>query len=381
MNPNIRIAVIGGGPGGLTLARILQTQGITCTVFEGEASASARPQGGTLDLHVESGQHALRLAGLEAEFLSVARYEDQGARLCDPSGNIMLDQPSQPEDDRPEIDRTALRQILLDSLEPGVVQWGHKLHSVELRDDGAYDVSFTNGGKETFDLVVGADGTRSRVRPLVSDAKLIYSGVTFIDFFIDNVDELYPQISELVGNGKMFALGNNKGLLCQRNGNAHIRIYAAVRVPENWVTQGGIDFSAPQRARQGVLTLFEGWSPRLLELVEKSNDLIVLRQIHALPVGHRWENRPGITLIGDAAHVMSPFSGEGANLAMLDAAELALALASGRDWKIAVREFEEVMLTRAAQAAAGAMEGINGAISEHGLEDAMEQFQSHVITE
>ncbi|RYG66478.1 FAD-dependent monooxygenase [bacterium] len=377
MKRNPRIAVIGGGPGGLTLARILQTRGISCTVFEGETSALARPQGGTLDLHPESGQHALRLAGLETQFLNVARYEDQGVKLCDPNGNVIFSEPSKPEDDRPEVDRTALRQILLDSLEPGVVKWGHKLQVVEPRADGAYDVVFQNGVRENFDLVVGADGTWSKVRPLVSDAKPVYSGVTFIDLSIDNVDELYPQISELIGRGKMFALGNNKGLLCQRNGNAHIRVYAAVRVPEDWIATGGLDLSAPDRTRADVWSLFDGWAPNLLELIDYSNDLIVPRQIHALPVGHRWENRPGITLIGDAAHVMSPFSGEGANLAMIDGADLALALIEGSDWKVAVERFEKKMLPRAAEAAVGAAEGIDGAISERGLEDVVVQFQRH----
>lgn len=374
-----KIAVIGGGPGGLTLARILQTKGIGCTVFEAEASPLARPQGGTLDLHPESGQHALRLAGLESEFLSVARYEDQDVKLCDSSGQVVFSQASQPEDDRPEVDRTALRQILLNSLTPGVVLWGHKLRSVESRSDGAYDVNFENGITGTFDLVVGADGTWSKVRPLVSDAKPIYCGVTFLDLSIDNVDELYPQISELVGRGKMFALGNNKGLLCQRNGNAHIRVYAAIRVAEDWIARGNLDLSTPEIARASVRSLFTGWAPNLLELIDKSNDLIVPRLIYALPVGHSWKNRPGITLLGDAAHVMSPFSGEGANLAMLDAADLAVALSEGSDWRVAVEEFEQKMLPRAAEAAVGAMEGINGAISERGLEDAVELFQQHTM--
>lgn len=377
MNHNLRIAVIGGGPGGLTLARILQTQEIACTVFEGEASPLSRPQGGTLDLHSESGQHALRLAKLWPEFLSVARYEDQGVKLCDSKGNVVFEETGSPEDDRPEVDRTALRQILLDSLNPGVVKWGHRLQSIEPRGDGAYNVHFQNGSTGTFDLVVGADGTWSKVRPLLSNAKPIYSGVTFIDLSIDNVDEIYPRISELVGRGKMFALGSNKGLLCQRNGNAHIRVYAALRVPEDWVAKRNIDFSIPEKTRQGVRAQFAGWSPSLLELIEHSNDLIVPRQIYALPIGHGWENRPGITLIGDAAHVMSPFSGEGANLAMLDAADLAQAIVSGTDWQQAVRKFEEVMLPRAAEAAVGAAQGIDVAISERGLEDAVKQFQQH----
>src|SRR5712691_3860229 len=76
-----RIAIIGAGPGGLTLARILQTRHIPTTVFERESHPDERPQGGSLDLHQESGQLAVHLAGLDEQFRAIARYEDQGMRL------------------------------------------------------------------------------------------------------------------------------------------------------------------------------------------------------------------------------------------------------------------------------------------------------------
>jgi 2-polyprenyl-6-methoxyphenol hydroxylase-like FAD-dependent oxidoreductase len=377
MKQNIRIAVIGGGPGGLIFARMLQQHGIAATVFEAEASALARPQGGTLDMHPESGQHAFRLAGLWPEFLSVARYEDQDTKLFNPAGHIVHFDADNGQGDRPELDRTALRQILLDSLNPEVVKWGFKLQAVQHRPDGAYQVNFTNGVCETFDLVVGADGTWSRVRPLVSSAQPQYCGVTFIDLGIDDVDNRYSEISALVGHGKIFAVGNNKGIIAQRNDNAHIRIYAALRVPENWVAEQSFNFSRPEEARQKLLTHFADWAPSLQALILHSDDRIIGRPLYALPIGHRWENRPGITLLGDAAHVMSPFSGEGANLALLDGADLAISLIESDDWKIAVKEYEEKMFPRAAEAAIGAAQGIDGAISEHGLEDAVQQFQAH----
>ena len=363
-----RIAIIGGGPGGLTLARILHTRGITATVFESEDSPTARQQGGTLDIHVESGQRALQLAGLWEEFLAHARYEDQGFRLYGTDGELLFDESDAANGGRPEIDRTSLRQILLDSLPEGLVRWGHKLRGVQPLPDGSFEVSFENGVNGAFDFVVGADGTWSRVRPLLSAVRPGYSGITFIELQIDDADRRFPEISRMVGRGKIFALSASKGIIAQRSSNAHIRVYAALRVAESWLAEGGIDLSSPAAARAWLLAEFEGWSPSLLNLIASSDDRMAARPLHALPSGHCWENRPGFTLIGDAAHVMSPFSGEGANLAMLDAAELALVLAEGGDWTEAVKAFEVTMAGRAGEAAAAAGQALEDAFSENGTE-------------
>ena len=110
--PTSRIAIIGGGPGGLTLARILQKHGIHATVYEQEHSANARSQGGSLDLHHESGLKALREADLFNDFLKCARYESQHMRVLDKKGVVYLDEGEMgplpeigDEQSRPEIDR------------------------------------------------------------------------------------------------------------------------------------------------------------------------------------------------------------------------------------------------------------------------------------
>ena len=94
MTTTPRIAIIGGGPGGLMLARLLQLRGIGATVFERDSNANDRPQGGSLDLHADTGQHAFRIAGLEAAFLAEARFEDQGDRLYDHRGLLLFDRAS-----------------------------------------------------------------------------------------------------------------------------------------------------------------------------------------------------------------------------------------------------------------------------------------------
>lgn len=352
------IAIVGGGPGGLILARILHVHGVSATVFEGEAFSSARSQGWSLDMHADTGQLALEQAGLTAEFKRVARYEDQESRVYDKHGALRFSDTDVFGKDRPEVDRGQLRQLLLDFLPDGVVRWDHALSTVEPQGDGKFTLVFKNGVRENFDFVVGADGAWSRVRPLLSDAKPIYSGVSFVEFGIDDADARHPEVAALVGRGLMFALGDGKALIAHRDADAHIGGYTGLRVPEDWA-DGVLN-------RGSLLTHFQGWSPRLLQLITESGNTLTPRRIYALPVGHRWEHRPGISLLGDAAHLMSPFSGEGANLAMRDAADLASALLQD-DWDTAVQEYETAMFARAEEAAGQAGEAVGEVFSDDGL--------------
>jgi 2-polyprenyl-6-methoxyphenol hydroxylase-like FAD-dependent oxidoreductase len=361
---NPRIAIIGGGPAGLTLARILQTRNIPTTVFERENNPYERPQGGTLDLHSESGLLAVHMAKLDDQFKTIARYEDQEGSLLNKDGEKLFgSDETEDGEDRPEVDRTALRAMLLDSLAPGVVRWGYNLRSARQLDDGSYELLFENGQTETYDLVIGADGAWSRVRPLVSSATPTYTGVTFIEFGLDDVDLQHPVLARLVGHGSMFALADNKGLVAQRNGHAHIRVYAAMRIPEGWETTNGFDARNSQIARAWLLNQFSGWSNSLLALIHECNNRFVVRPLYSLPIGHRWDFRPGVTLLGDAAHLMSPFSGEGVNMAMFDAMKLAEAISQYNTLEEAVRAYEGPMFERAEIAARGANEGLARAIA------------------
>ena len=111
LRPALSVAIVGGGPGGLTLARILQRNGINPSVFEREALVNERSQGGTLDLHQKSGLKALKDAGLMEEFMAHARFEGDTMRIQDKTGKVHFgDLPDdvKSEDDpyaRPEIDR------------------------------------------------------------------------------------------------------------------------------------------------------------------------------------------------------------------------------------------------------------------------------------
>jgi 2-polyprenyl-6-methoxyphenol hydroxylase-like FAD-dependent oxidoreductase len=369
-NTALRIAIVGAGPGGLTLARILYLHGIHAAVFEREAFSSVRPQGGSLDMHADSGQFAIQCAGLSNEFKRIARYEDQESRIYDQYGKLLFADADVAGKDRPEVDRGQLRQMLLDSLPPGVVRWDHELTAASQHGDGTFELEFRNGWSERFDLVVGADGAWSRIRPLLSDAQPIYSGVMFVTLGIDDVDLRHPELARMVGRGMMFALGDSKALIGHRDANAHIGVYAGMRVPEDWVVTSGLDWSSSEAVRTSLAAEFRDWSEDLRQLIYKSDgrgERVAPRPIHALPVGHHWAPRPGVTLLGDAAHLMSPFGGDGANLAMQDAADLGLALVAQEDWRLAVQSTEMAIFARAEEAAAGARDAIDEVFSAEGL--------------
>ncbi|RQU23777.1 FAD-dependent monooxygenase [Burkholderia cenocepacia] len=349
MKPGFRIAIVGGGPGGLTLARLLSLGGIDAVVYERDAHPLERPQGGTLDLHEESGLLALARAGLTDAFLAVARYEDQGSRLLDRTGRVLFDDDGI-GGNRPEVDRTALRALLLDALPPGAVQWGRTVREVLMAPDGRATLVFEHGTEGPFDLVVGADGAWSRLRPLLSPYQPQYSGLTFIEFGIDDIDRRHPALSRLVGRGKVGVFGGGKAIIAQRNGHAHVRGYAIFRVPLDWVAQR-FDFASPDAMRAALVAEFDGCADAIHDLFRASGDRFANRPIVALPVGHCWAHRRGVTLIGDAAHVMSPFGGEGVNNAMRDAAELAAGLIAHADRDTAVAAFEQQMFVRVTESA------------------------------
>lgn len=369
-----RIAIVGAGPGGLTLACMLQQVGLCFMLFELDGHAQARQQGGTLDLDQEMGQLALQRTGLMTAFRRRARYEDQETRLFDKTGKLLFEDCGAPSDERPEIDRAQLRELLLEGLPEASIRWNHKLREVLPRADGKYDLVFDKGVWDGFDLVVGADGTWSRVRPLVSSYSPQYTGVTFIEFGIDDADRRHPILARVVGHGTMSVLGDGMGLFAQRNADAHLRVYATFRAPKDWASST-FDFSRPASVLTELKAQFIGWAPLWHALIDAGNDQLQARRIFALPVGHHWPHRPGITLLGDAAHVMSPYGGNGVNIAMLDAAELGRRLTEQADWSAAVQAYERDMFERTRPYALFAAEGVAIALSPAYMKHEIEALE------
>ena len=335
----MRIAIAGGGLGGLTLARILHRHGIDAVVYEREASRSARSQGGSLDLHPESGQQALAEAGLAGRFRSRARPEGEEHRILDPTGRTLVHHEPRPGSfsGRPEIDRSALRDLLLDSLPGDTVRWRHRLVAATPRPDGGWQLAFHGGHRTSCDILIGADGARSIVRSLLTDVRLSYVA-TVVELTIEDVDRRHPDLAELVGPGNLWCVGVNQILAAQRIGDGSLRVGISLRADDCAIDT--------YRSKRALLDMFGEWDPRLTALIEAADNAPAPRPIETMPTGTRWASRPGITLIGDAAHLMPPV-GEGANQAMLDAAELASRLAANpEDPDSAIRAYEEAMFAR-----------------------------------
>ncbi|WP_405774355.1 FAD-dependent oxidoreductase [Streptomyces sp. NBC_00859] len=351
-----RISIVGAGPGGLTCARILQQHGMAVTVHDRDAGPDARNQGGTLDLHADNGQIALRAAGLLDEFFELARPEGQEMRQLDPAGTIVSHTvPTPDEMFKPEIDRGQLRDLLLDSLQPGTVRWGQALERVSGPAQGPRQLHFADGTAMEADLVIGADGASSRVRPAVSSAVPEYSGVSFLEARFTDVENRHPDIAALVGQGGAHAADGARGIFAQRNSGNHIRVYIIQRVPADWISEGGLTPGDTGGIRSLLLERYADWSPSMRRMITDNDGPYADRPIHALPVPHIWEQSPTVTLLGDAAHLMPPL-GVGVNLAMLDACDLALALANEATVDDAVRSYERTMLPRSAETAR-ALEG------------------------
>jgi 2-polyprenyl-6-methoxyphenol hydroxylase-like FAD-dependent oxidoreductase len=361
---NKQIAIIGGGPGGLTLARLLQLKGANVRVYERDINKDARVQGTTLDLHEESGLKALRETDLMDEFKKNYRPGADRMIIANEHAEIFFsDHEGKPEEDfgsehfRPEIDRGPLRQLLLESLQPDTVVWDSQFVSMEKQNDG-WLLHFKNGTSAYADMVIGADGANSKTRPYITDIKPFYTGISGILTVegIHHPETKAPKMHKLSNGGKIMAFGGGKFITVASKGDGSLAFYFSYKVDESKLKN--IDFSN----RAQVLTWFKKdfaeWDHVWHELFENAETTFIVIPIYCMPLDQTWQALPNLTMLGDAAHLMPPFAGEGVNMAMLDALELSECLCNENfsDIQTAITSYENQMRKRAAAAAQESLE-------------------------
>ena len=347
-----KVAIVGAGPAGATLARLLQMRGMSVKVFERDASSTSRPQGGSLDLRRNAGQLAVDKAGLGQAFQGASRNEAKAFKMLDPEGKPHPAGDGGTHDDAgPEIDRGDLRQLLLDSLDAETVVWGRPINEVVPNGDGRWKLESADTEPFIADLVVGADGAGSRVRALLTSIRPRALGMTMLAAILRKELWRGSELAEILGEGSVMIAGHNQTIFIQRCNRDLILLYYSMKVGAKWPKPEGFTLSDTGAVLQSVREAYRQWPSHLMEMVTQVDGNFHSWPLSVMPPDYGWQTKPGLTMIGDASHVMPPFTGKGVNLAMLDALDLAEKLTANPATAVttAVAAFEKEMQARTRQ--------------------------------
>ncbi len=319
----MRIAIIGAGIGGLTLALMLRARGLQADVFE---------QAGQL---AEIGAAVALSANANREFARLGLLDGIAAHAWEPSELVWRDGADgrriaahaiglggcyRAEFGAPYygVHRADLQTVLSRALPPESLRLGHRLTGIE-ESAGELRLAFANGQTAAADLVIGADGVRSTVRGWITGpdgAGARYSGTSAFRGIVPTAS-----LRSLPDPGAIqFWAGPDAHLLHYPigPGGEHINFFAVKEGPPAW--PGGDRWTIDETPQQALET-FTGWAPAVTEMIAASDLHSRWGLFVAAPL-RRW-HRGSVVLIGDAAHGMLPHHGQGANTTIEDAAVLA----------------------------------------------------------
>lgn len=339
----LRIAIAGGGVGGLTAAIALARKGVEVQVFE--QAPEIRPVGASIDL----GPNAIRLLdalgvagarriGVRPDAIELLRWSD---------GTVLLRSPHGAEAEAafgaPLLDffRPDLVAVLLAELAPGTLVLDARVEAVTEVADGV-ELVLADGRRVTADAAVAADGVRSVIRQsLVGADDPVFSGTVVYRGVVPRpeIEEVHPD------RVNRYWLGPRRHAVSYWIGGGELlAVNAAVQEAE-WARESWTDEADPEEA----LPYFEGWDPGVLTRIRRCTRLLRGAVFVRRPL-ERW-TFGRVTLLGDAAHAMEPFQAQGAAQAIEDAFVLAECVAGVEPDGVtaAFDRYERVRTSRAGQ--------------------------------